>query len=90
MGCKEGKGVHNDVEVADHPVGWLEGGIEVVQDPIEMTLQRPAELKEVPFCDVSIRTACGLAKSDTVERENGSIAKCLAKYETCFVPNLRV
>ena len=50
------------MEIADHPVGGVERCIEVIQDPIEMTLQRPAELEEIPFSYVPIGTSCGFTE----------------------------
>ena len=57
------------MEVTDHPVGRLEWGVEVVQYPVEVTLQRAAELEKVSFCDMSICTACVFAERYAVEWE---------------------
>ena len=57
------------MEVANHPIRGGEGGVKMVKNPVEVTLQGAAELEEVPFCNMTVRTAITFAVRDTVERE---------------------
>ena len=69
MGGEERKRVHGDVEIADHPIGRLKGGVEVVQDTIQMALQGAAELEEIPLSDMPISTSRGFTEGHGVEWE---------------------
>ena len=57
------------MEVANHPVRSGEGGVKMVKDPVEVTLEGAAELIEVSLRNVTVRAAIAFAVRDAFERE---------------------
>ena len=57
------------MQVADHPVGRVEGGAKVVKHPVEVTLEGAAELIKVPLSDMSVGASGRFAVGDSRKGE---------------------